>query len=295
MHVVLDSDTGVIFHYPNFVDIDVGMRPVLHPLFAKLDDGVSEFTFASIYLFREAHEYRISQLDEGNFVITGGDDGRPFFMLPFGFPDRTTLDALFSRYLSLKAVTEKQVPVLESMGYRVSEDRENFDYLYDKSALALLSGRKYHSKKNLVNLFTRNYSYEGKPLRREYVEDALGIVEKWRIDRDDPGDYEAAREALLRIDELALCGGIYYVHGKPAAYTLGEEIAGGTTFVIHFEKAVGGFKGLYQFINKSFASILPDTYTYINREQDLGNEGLRRAKMSYRPAGFVRKFRAFSG
>ena len=82
------------------------------------------------------------------------------------------------------------------------------------------------------------------------------------------------------------------MHGKPAAYTFGEGVAGGTAFVIHFEKAVGGFKGLYQFISMSFASILPDKYKYINWEQDLGDEGLRRTKMSYRPADFVRKYRA---
>jgi hypothetical protein len=79
--------------------------------------------------------------------------------------------------------------------------------------------------------------------------------------------------------------------GNPAGYTLGEEIAGGTTYVIHFEKALSQFRGLYQFINMSFASILPDKYTFINREQDLGDEGLRQAKMSYRPAGFVKKYR----
>jgi len=284
-----------IARYPEFSDIDINLRPLLHPIFMKLQDGVSEFTFASIYLFRKTHDYRISQLDESDFIITGVDGNRLFFMLPFNLPDKKTLDELFSRHVSMKAVTEKQASALESMGYRVSEDRDNFDYLYDHSALALLSGRKYHSKKNLVNLFTRNYAYEGKPLLEEYIDDALDIVEEWRRNRDDPGDYEAAREALLHSEELVLCGGIYYVHGKPAAYTLGEEVAGGTTFVIHFEKAVGGFKGLYQFINMSFSSILPDKYIYINWEQDLGDEGLRRAKMSYRPAGFVRKYRAYNG
>ena len=81
--------------------------------------------------------------------------------------------------------------------------------------------------------------------------------------------------------------------GRPAGYTLGEEIAGGTTYLIHFEKAVPGYKGLYQFINMSFAGILPDKYVTINREQDLGDEGLRQAKLSYRPCGFVKKYRVY--
>lgn len=121
----------------------------------------------------------------------------------------------------------------------------------------------------------------------------MEVLEEWRREREGPGDYLAAREALERVDELQLCGGIYYVDGRPAAYTLGEEIAMGETFVIHFEKAVGDYKGLYQFINQSFASILPENYKTINREQDLGDEGLRQAKMTYRPLGFVKKYRAF--
>ena len=94
------------------------------------------------------------------------------------------------------------------------------------------------------------------------------------------------------MEELQLCGGIYYVDGQPVAYSLGEELARGKSFVIHFEKAVSEYKGLWQFVNQAFASILPDKYETVNREQDLGNEGLRKAKLSYKPVGFVKKYRA---
>lgn len=81
---------------------------------------------------------------------------------------------------------------------------------------------------------------------------------------------------------------------RPVAYSLGEELACGTSFVIHFEKAVDEYKGLWQFINQAFAAILPVQYETVNREQDLGNEGLRKAKLSYKPMGFVQKFKATS-
>ena len=90
---------------------------------------------------------------------------------------------------------------------------------------------------------------------------------------------------------MQLCGGIYYVDGNPVAYSLGEELGRGKSFVIHFEKAVGEYRGLWQFVNQAFASILPEFYETINREQDLGDEGLRQAKLSYRPIGFVKKYR----
>ena len=145
----------------------------------------------------------------------------------------------------------------------------------------------------MVNAFINNYEYTGKPLLDEHIPDALSILEQWRIEHGE-GDYYPAREALEMAWELQLCGGIYYVGSNPTAYCLGEELANSTSFVIHFEKALPGYKGLYQFINQSFAAILPDAYDTINREQDLGDEGLRHAKHSYQPSGFIKKYRAFA-
>ena len=117
------------------------------------------------------------------------------------------------------------------------------------------------------------------------------MLDDWRAENDQAGDYEAAREGLEKSEELQLCGGIYYVEERPVAYVLGEELAGVATYLIHFEKAVAGYKGLYQFINQSFASVLPEDYETINREQDMGDPGLRHAKLSYRPSGFIEKFK----
>ena len=96
------------------------------------------------------------------------------------------------------------------------------------------------------------------------------------------------------MEALQLCGGIFYVDEEPVAYTLGEEVAQGRMFVIHFEKAVlkKEYAGIYQYVNQVFTAILPDKYELINREQDLGDPGLRQAKESYRPVGFVKKYRA---
>ena len=96
------------------------------------------------------------------------------------------------------------------------------------------------------------------------------------------------------MEYLQLCGGIFYVNDEPAAYTLGEELAQGRVFVIHFEKAIldERLRGIYQYVNQVFASILPDKYELINREQDLGDPGLRQAKESYKPTEFVAKYRA---
>jgi len=277
--------------YPDSAEITIAMRPLLHPAFKQLSSEVSEFTFASLYLFRGAHNYRVSALPGGGYLITGSDAGKPFFMLPFGLPEAALLRELFERFGSMKCVTEAQAPELARAGYNVVEDRDNFDYLYAREDLSTLAGRRYHRKKNLVNFFTGHYEYEGRPLLDEYIPDALAVLDGWLSARDSEGDYAAAKEALERCAVLQLCGGIYYVDGKPAAYTLGEELDK-KTFAIHFEKGLEGYKGLMQFVNLSFASILTGLYDRVNREQDLGDEGLRKAKMSYRPVGFVKKYRA---
>jgi hypothetical protein len=278
--------------YPLACTLTLDLRPMLHERFRKLGEGVSEFTFANLYLFRERHRYRLSMLPNSLIALTGNDTGRPFFMLPFGLPDAATLAELFTDHTTMKCVTEAQKTMLQNLGYAVDEDRDNFDYLYMRSDLAELHGRKFSKKRNMVNAFINNYEYTGEPLLEEHIPKALEILEQWRREREDEGDYTAAREALEKSWELQLCGGIYYVDGRPSAYSLGEELANSTSFVIHFEKAVQGYKGLYQFINQAFASILPDIYETINREQDLGEPGLRHAKESYQPSGFVKKYRA---
>ena len=266
------------------------MRPILHPLFQKLAEGISEFTFANLYLFRETHRYRISMLAGELLLISGMDDHKTFFMLPFGIPEGAVLDELFGNFQLLKCVSLSQAALLAAQGYELREDRDNFDYLYSRKELAELAGGKFHKKRNLLKAFLNKYSYEGRPLLPVHRGDCLEILEQWRLSRDLPGDYAAAKEALEKAEELQLCGGIYYVEGQPVAYSLGEELACGSSFVIHFEKAADGYKGLWQFINQAFASILPERYETVNREQDLGSAGLRKAKLSYHPIAFVKKF-----
>ena len=278
--------------YPDTAELSMTIRQEIHPLLQMLPDGISEFTFANLYLFRKTHNYRITQIDNGLIILIGDDNNEPFFMSPFGIPEKEELHHLFNTFITMKCVSRSQSELLSAQGCDVFEDRDNFDYLYLRSDMAQLTGRKFSKKRNLIKAFINNYSYEGKPLLEEHKNEALHVLEQWREERDDPGDYDAAREALEKMDELQLCGGIYYTDGKPIAYSLGEEFMLGSSFVIHFEKAVSGYKGLWQFVNQTFASILPDKYTYINREQDLGSEGLRSAKMSYKPVDFIHKYKA---
>jgi hypothetical protein len=289
------SEETSIPHYPGFAPIALPMIDQMHPAFNLLKDGISEFTFANLYLFRHAYDYRVARLPEGGLILSGIKEGKKFFYLPCCLASTQIFDELMLSHDYMKNLSETQAVQhrieLESRGYIVQEDRDNFDYLYFRKDLAELTGREYHKKRNLVNGFISSYECEQKPLKKENVGDALSVLDEWRTAKGVEGDYRAAREGLELFGELGMKGAVYYIQKEPVGWCLGEALAKGTMFAVHFEKACDRFKGIYQFINQAFAQSLPAYYKLINREQDLGNEGLRQAKMTYRPSGFVRKYR----
>lgn len=280
--------------YPETEPLHIGHRPMLEPSFKKILCGISEFTFANLFLFRRIHNYALSMLEDDLIIITGSDAGDKFFILPFGVPDDKTLAMLFKDYDCIKASCEELSKELAKKGFAVEEDRDNFDYLYLRADLATLAGRKFHKKRNLVKLFNAAYTPVVEELTSGRIEDARKVLDGWLTERapeSGEGDYKAALEALLNMEPLKLHGAIYYIDNKPVAYTTGEEMRQMNTFVTHFEKGLQTYKGLMQFVNKDFAARLPENIKFINREQDLGDLGLRQAKESYRPYGFVRKYR----
>jgi hypothetical protein len=295
--------------YPDFIPLDIGLKNILHPRLSLTFDGVSEFTFSGLYLFRNKYKYRISREyshngDDGGFIISGiqsaPEGDKTFFMTPCCAPNIETLESLFETHDYWKNISESVLsPVREKLessmirGHNIiiTEDRDNFDYLYYRKDLAELTGKKYHKKKNHVNNFLSSYpNHEQRPLNTALIPAAIEVLDRWRQDREEAGDYKAAKEALDMFDSLALRGSIFFIDSQPAAYCLGESLARGKMFAIHFEKAVDEYRGIYQFVNQSFAASLPNFFTLINREQDLGSEGLRQAKMTYRPCDFVRKY-----
>ncbi|MDR1058804.1 MAG: DUF2156 domain-containing protein [Treponema sp.] len=295
--------------FPDFVPLTMELKSEMHPKLSLTPDGVSEYTFADLYLFRKRYNYRVSRVEDKTFILSGiqpppGEElsdpsapsqGRRFFCTPCASPGRGILGELFKTHDYWKGIPDAVLTPnrehLEAFGITFTEDRDNFDYLYLRTELAALSGKRFHKKKNLVNAFNNAYpGHEMKILRQGLIPDALEVLEKWREDKGSGGDYTASRESLEFFEELNMKGALFYIEGKPAGYCLGETLARGRMFTIHFEKALDAYKGIYQYINQAYAASLPNYLTYINREQDLGDEGLRQSKMTYRPCGFVRKF-----
>jgi hypothetical protein len=177
----------------------------------------------------------------------------------------------------------------------VHETRGQWDYLYAAAELVRLSGNRYHKKKNLVNQFKRKYTYTYLPMNDEMVAMALAMQSDWCIWRDCEAHESLAAEnrvierILDRWQHLdGLTGGAVVVEDQLACYTIAEATVG-DNLIIHFEKGDPEFKGSYQAINQLFLERQTGPETLVNREQDLGNAGLRKAKLSYHPVDFIKK------
>ena len=190
----------------------------------------------------------------------------------------------------------------EALGDRVTatEDRDQWEYLYDREELAQLPGPKFHKKKTHVNGYHRRYGEDYRPLggasNPDGIEHVLQLQEEWCRWRDceNSPSLQAENEAIFRVvgnwNRLpGLGGGALYVEDRIGAFAVGEKV--GDMMVVHFEKVQAELKGVYQAINHSFVNHSAQGVSLINREQDMGELGLRQAKETYNPVGFLKKSR----
>ena len=205
----------------------------------------------------------------------------------------------------LSGLTEEDRAELESMfpgQFHLRTERDDFDYVYDINDLADLRGRKFQKKRNHVNRFRADHpEYEAVPLSEENLPQVRKMVEQWftvRTESDPEGEYLLERIALERAfdnyADLAMEGIAILDQGQILAMTMGSRLSP-DTFDIHFEKAREDVDGAYAAVNCEFARYLRLKYpevAYMNREEDLGLEGLRKAKLSYNPHHLVEKHRA---
>jgi hypothetical protein len=287
--------------YPETRPLEAADKELLDGVFARLQPRVSEFTFANLFLFRHAHAYQLCNVEEGVVLMGKGYGGEAYFLPPLGGNVDTILARLFSRGLVLYGADDLfREKYLGDGSLTVEEDRASFDYLYLRRELAELPGNRYHKKKNRINYFTARHEYRVEHYGAHLSEGCLRLVDEWyRVRNTVTGssldqETEACREAVALAHELELQGVVITVSGEVKAFALGERLNRETT-VCHFEKADPFLEGLAQLVNREFNRILFTDCTFVNREQDLGEGGLREAKLSYHPVELVRKYRAWRG
>jgi len=253
--------------------------------------------------------YSTERTVEDNFLcIKGSYDGTTFVLPPFGIEIDNLgkiLDKLIDYFQQnnlpfiMKQIPASFIELVEKVKpntFQYQGDRDAYDYVYNAVDLAKLEGRKYHRKRNHLNNFKKEFpDYQYCELTSDLIPDCKRLAIEWCEKRncDDDPSLECEKCAVLtglnNFAYLELKGGVILLNGKVEAFTFGEPLNDNTA-VIHVEKANPDIKGLYAAINQEFCQHQWQEMEYINREEDLGLAGLRKAKESYYPVKMVEKF-----
>jgi hypothetical protein len=279
----------------DIVKLSLEHKDLLYSDLRSVSTKISEYSFSNLYLFRDRHDYKFLKYNN-NYILGKTVDNVEYIMPAFDLA-KTGVNEICELSVDLNKiifpVDENWLELFKKYNVEILCDEADRDYIYTLEKMCTYKGRKLHKKRNLLKQFIQSYSYSVKALTKEEVENAKVILDEWIYDSGmsaSETDYNACQEALNLMDELILCGLIYYVEGEPAGFILGEEIHT-DTFAIHFAKAKKNYKGIYQFIYNNFAKVLPTKYKYLNFEQDLGKASLKLTKSSYIPDLLLNKYR----
>lgn len=282
---------------------ELGDREMINRYFRMNRNRSCEYTFANLYLWSRHYKVQYAIVDD--MLVFQYIESKSF-TFPQG--DRANLKRVLDHLMEwsrerdvefrLTNVNPEQFALLEEIypgKFTVEYYRDSADYVYETEKLIALSGKKYHGKKNHINKFQKLYpdwSYE--KITADNVEDCFQMALDWRRDNGCEEDPEKNAEmcvtlnSLRLMEELELVGGLIRVDGKVVAFSIGEPVCD-DTMVVHIEKAYADVQGAYTIINQQFLLHEASEYKYVNREEDLGDEGLRKAKESYRPVFMVEK------
>ena len=286
-----------------FSPIDLKSKEVFNE-FLKNKYENSESSFANLYMWKDYYNTVYSVYNGFLVILNTNSNGKLHCYMPYGDGDvkKTLLDLY--EYLRTKGqclritnATLNQAEIIKEVfpNAYVKENESFNDYVYLSDKLINLSGKKLHSKRNHLNRFKSNYEYIYRPMIPDDFPKCIELSKSLMLKDRDPDSFSYIEElksintAFENFDLFELSGGVIEIDGKIRAFTVGEALTDECA-LIHIEKADIRFDGIYVAINNEFVKNTWADYKYINREEDMGIPGLRKAKLSYRPDHMVRKF-----
>ncbi|MFP4128528.1 MAG: DUF2156 domain-containing protein [Desulfonatronovibrio sp.] len=283
-----------------FTPVTMDLQQDYNQVLNHTSQTASDFSFANIYGWAE--EYGLEIAFDQELAWIRQNNPEKLYWAPVGKWDINWQKAISNLPESRKIVRVPQQLALiwqdQLPDMKIHPDRDHWDYLYSVPELIELKGNRFHRKKNLYNQFIKNYDYTYVELGRKDIEEVLALQTEWCLwkECEDSPALEAENKAIVRVlsrweDLQGLFGGGIMVGSEMVAYTVAEALSD-STVVIHFEKGCPGYKGVYQAINKLFLENSASGYELVNREQDLGDPGLKKAKESYNPVSYLKKYTA---
>jgi hypothetical protein len=292
--------------FPRFKPLALADREIIRNLLWAYQPETSELTFTNLWMWQSHYGYQWCLDQDRLLVVSTAAAHQAWALPPVGPPPRVDLcrqvlvwlkDAFGTPDPAIERADPRLVAELEGHPeFVVEPSRDHSDYVYRSDYLIELAGGKYHTQRNHINSLSRSYRYRYEPLREEYLSACLYLCARWcqvkKCDEDLSllGEWEAIGEVLANYPALGLQGGVILIDDRVQAFSCGE-LLNQDTAVIHLEKADPELRGLYAVINQQFTREAWAGVPFINREQDLGEPGLRKAKLSYHPHHLVEKYR----
>jgi len=266
----------------------------------------AEYCFTNLFIWDGIYKSKIGRYKDFLLLRTG-EENDYHYLYPAGRGDKREIIELlmedsqkWGQKLSLISLTNETRAELEGLfpgKFEFTPAENSFDYVYESEKMITLSGKKLQPKRNHINYFLNNYNWSYEDFTPDKIDEVTSFNLEW-CKITDCRQHEtlmwescAVEKCLSHFQELGVKGGILRVDDKIVAYTVGEVI-NSDTIIVHIEKAFSEYRGAYPMINKEFASRIAPGYKFINREDDIGDEGLRKAKESYYPAFMLEKFHA---
>ncbi|MHA1916390.1 MAG: DUF2156 domain-containing protein [Promethearchaeota archaeon] len=301
----MDLDNGKV--------IEISDKPLFDNYFKNYPPEISEFSFTNLFMWRNSYKFLYVEYDGhlllfsreslGKYTHNLPKENSSLFFLPPVGPNPVSL--MIKIFQNFQGVEFHRVPEdfkegiinseqFSSLNLEIVEDRNNWDYIYEVENLKTLPGNRYRQNRRWLNKFLDSYQFDFQLISEEVIEKVKKLQVEWWLKRGGEEDKAleeeqiAIYEALDNFTELKYKGALLCIDDTCAAYTFGEML-NPDTLVIHIEKAHKEFEGAYQAINNLFLKKCCEDILYVNREQDLGINGLRRAKESYKPIQMVMK------
>ena len=291
-----------------FHEITLDDKAWMDARFQEDDRNACEYTFANNFVWRKVYHVEVAE-KYGCAVIRFEEEGVVMYSYPIGAGDRRkVIDELCTiceeekRPLIMSPLSEadrEQMFTWYPEQFLIQGDRNDYDYIYSREKLATLAGKKMHGKRNHIARFQDEDDWCYEELNDSNIEECRNMTYTWikmraaKWNEEMELEMSVLHEAFDHRKELGLVGGIIRKAGQIVAFSIGEPL-NSDTYVVHFEKAFPDMQGAYPMINQQFVLHVCEDYTYVNREEDTGDPGLRKAKMSYYPEILLKKYVAVS-
>ncbi len=271
--------------------------------YLQTDELTCENLFLNALIWQDIYHHEFAWFDEKTLIIRLFEGKGYIYLLPLGKSFLEAVDAIIKMLGEDDRLTASDGPRLEKLREYMGDKiklipvEENFDYIYSVEELSSLSGKKFHQKRNHISAFSRKYNWRYESINDDNIKDIISIAKSWADERQTNG-HDADIECELRAIEavlphyrsLEISGGVLYADDRAVAFAFGSPI-NDRVFDVTTEKALSDFQGAYSVINNEFSkNELLSKYELANREDDLGIEGLRRAKRSYNPVTILKKY-----